>query len=111
MTSKSKEPWPPWNRIFGGTSVGGNLKSKAYVSVVSLTGDHDRKKIEFEVGQTCMALLRSLFLLQYWLLSASTCQALYYNFSLTDNSSNTATVKLYWKPHFIQVQLEKNKGN
>lgn len=62
MTSKSKEPWPPWNRIFGGTSVGGNLKSKAYVSVVSLTGDHDRKKIEFEVGQTCMALLRSLFL-------------------------------------------------
>lgn len=62
MTSKSKVPWPPWNRIFGGTSVGGNLEGKEYVSVVSLTGDHDRKKIEFEVGQACMALLRSLFL-------------------------------------------------
>lgn len=45
MTSKSKVPWPPWNRIFGGTLVGGNLEGKEYVSVVSLTGDHDRKKL------------------------------------------------------------------
>lgn len=45
MTSKSRCLGHLGDRIFGGTSVGGNLEGKEYVSVVSLTGDHDRKKI------------------------------------------------------------------